>query len=344
MTAGGELTLSVVIPMYNEEAVLPLLVQRLRPVLDGLGAGYEVVAVDDGSADDTAAILHLLRRTWPELRLVRLRRNSGHQAALTAGLHRARGAYVVSIDADLQDPPEVIPQMLELAQAGHLDIVYGVRGDRESDTPFKRHTAGLYYKIMRSIVGKKMPDGAGDFRLLSRAMVEALRSLPEHTPVYRLLVPWLGFPSGEVSYVRERRAAGTTKYPLTKMIRLAADSVINFTAAPLRAALWLGGIGVGLTVVLTGTTLASWAGGTVVPGWTSLFLAVLLFGALQLICLGLLGEYVGRIFQSLQARPAYFISEDSSEHRPPAQRSEPEHETDGGTPQGHAATARLGRP
>jgi dolichol-phosphate mannosyltransferase len=328
MAAAGELALSVVIPMYNEEAVLPLLVQRLRPVLDGLGEAYEVVAVDDGSADDTAAILHLLRRNWPELRLVRLRRNSGHQAALTAGLHRSRGDYVVSLDADLQDPPEVIPEMLELARARQLDIVYGVRGDRDSDTIFKRNTAGLYYTIMRKIVGKKMPDGAGDFRLLSRAMVEALRSLPEHTPVYRLLVPWLGFPSGEVSYTREKRAAGTTKYPLTKMVRLAADSVINFTAAPLRAALWLGAIGVGTTVVLTITTLAAWANGTVVPGWTSIYLAVLLFGALQLICLGLLGEYVGRIFQAMQARPAYFISEDTAEARPPSQRAEPDADSD----------------
>ncbi|MBB5873852.1 dolichol-phosphate mannosyltransferase [Allocatelliglobosispora scoriae] len=341
MTAGGELALSVVIPMFNEEAVLPLLVQRLRPVLDGLGETYEVVAVDDGSADDTAAILHLLRRNWPELRLVRLRRNSGHQAALTAGLHRSRGDYVVSLDADLQDPPEVIPEMLELARSRQLDIVYGVRGDRESDTVFKRNTAGLYYTVMRKIVGKKMPDGAGDFRLLSRAMVEALRSLPEHTPVYRLLVPWLGFPSGEVSYVREKRAAGSTKYPLTKMIRLAADSVINFTAAPLRAALWLGAFGVGATVVLTATTLIAWANGTVVPGWTSLFLAVLLFGAVQLICLGLLGEYVGRIFQALQARPAYFISEDTVEARPPSQRgAEPDAEAETDAPAQAGANRR----
>lgn len=328
MTAGGQLTLSVVIPMYNEEAVLPLLVQRLRPVLDGLGTGYEVVAVDDGSADDTAAILHLLRRNWPELRLVRLRRNSGHQAALTAGLHRAQGAYVVSIDADLQDPPEVIPQMLALAQSQSLDIVYGVRSDRETDTSFKRNTAGLYYRLMRRIVGKKVPAGAGDFRLLSRDMVDALRALPERTPVYRLLVPWLGFPSGEVAYVRERRAAGTTKYPLTKMIKLAADSVINFTAAPLRLALWLGAIGVGLTAIFTVTSLVAWANGTVVPGWTSIFLAVLFFGAVQLVCLGLLGEYVGRIFQSLQARPAYFIADDTAE-RHTRQRPERDYDADG---------------
>jgi glycosyltransferase involved in cell wall biosynthesis len=315
--------LSVVIPMYNEEAVLPLLVQRLRPVLDGIGEAYEVVAVDDGSADDTPAVLALLRHTWPQLRVIGLRRNSGHQAALTAGLHRAHGRYVVSIDADLQDPPEVIPRMLTLARERDLDIVYGVRGDRTTDTGFKRGTANVYYRLMRRIVGKKVPSGAGDFRLLSRAMVEALRDLPERTPVYRLLVPWLGFPSGEVEYVREKRAAGSTKYPLTKMIKLAADSIINFTAAPLRIALWLGACGVGLTAVLTVTALVAWAQGTVVPGWTSLFLAVLFFGAVQLVCLGLLGEYVGRIFQAMQGRPAYFVASDTAETAPPAPRQDP---------------------
>ncbi|NUT35248.1 MAG: glycosyltransferase family 2 protein, partial [Hamadaea sp.] len=304
--------LSVVIPMYNEEAVLPLLVQRLRPALDGLGKTYEVVAVDDGSRDDTAAIVHLMRASWPQLRLVKLRRNSGHQAALTAGLFRARGDYVVSLDADLQDPPETIGEMLALAEEQNLDIVYGVRADRSSDTFFKRSTAGLYYSLMRKIVGKKVPSGAGDFRLLSRAMVEALRGLPERTPVYRLIVPWLGFPSGEVSYVREKRAAGSSKYPLSKMIKLTVDSVISFTAAPLRIAIWLGVLGVIGALALIGKTLFSYFDGQTVPGWTSLFVAVLLFGAAQLLCLGLLGEYVGRMYQSVQGRPAYYIGYDSA--------------------------------
>src|SRR5262245_60815418 len=293
-------TLSVVIPMYNEEAVLPLLAQRLRPALDRLGDSYEVLAVDDGSTDDTAGLVHLMRAAWPQLRLIRLRRNSGHQAALTAGLHRSRGAYVVSIDADLQDPPETIEQMLRLAQEQNLDIVYGVRSDRSTDTAFKRFTAGIYYRLMRRIVGKKVPAGAGDFRLLSRTMVEALRDLPERTPVYRLLVPWLGFPSGEMTYVREKRAAGTSKYPLAKMIKLTADSIIGFTAAPLRAATWLGGLGALVCAVLTVKTLVAYFQGETILGWTSLFLAVLFLGTLQLICLGLLGEYVGRIFQSTQ--------------------------------------------
>jgi len=306
-------TLSVVIPMYDEEAVLPLLVQRLRPVLDSLGETYEVVAVDDGSRDATASIVTLMRRTWPQLRLIRLRRNCGHQAALTAGLHRALGAYVVSIDADLQDPPEVIGEMLRLAQKDDLAIVYGVRGDRSTDTMFKRGTAGLYYRLMRRIVGTRVPASAGDFRLLRSDAIEALKSLPEQKPVYRLLVPWLGFPSGEVTYVREKRAAGSTKYPLAKMTKLAFDSISGFTTAPLRLAIWLGLAGVLTCLVLTVKTMLAYLSGDVVPGWTSLFLAVMFLGTIQLICLGLLGEYVGRIFQALQHRPTYVIGSDSNE-------------------------------
>jgi glycosyltransferase involved in cell wall biosynthesis len=309
--AGGP-TLSVVIPMYNEEAVLPLLVERLRPVLDGMGEPYEVVAVDDGSRDATPQLLLVLRRTWPELRLIRLRRNSGHQAALTAGLQRSFGAYVVSLDADLQDPPETIPEMLALARDEELDIVYGVRSDRSTDTFFKRRTAGLYYRLMRRVVGDRMPSHAGDFRLLSRATVDALRQLPETTPVYRLLVPWIGFPSGEVTYVREERAAGTTKYPLTKMLRLAFDSIASFSAAPLRIATVLGGIGFGVCALMLVTAFVVYLAGYTVPGWTSLYVATLFVGAVQLFCLGLLGEYLGRIYAAVQNRPTYFIGYDSA--------------------------------
>jgi len=305
------LRLSVVIPMYNEEEVLPLLVHRLRPVLDGLGRSYEVVAVDDGSRDDTAAIVHLMRASWPQLRLIKLRRNSGHQAALTAGLFQARGDYVVSLDADLQDPPETIAEMLKVAEDGELDIVYGVRGDRSTDSFFKRTTAGLYYRLMRRIVGKKVPAGAGDFRMISRAMVEALRGLPERAPVYRLLVPWLGFPSAEVHYTREKRAAGVSKYPLTKMIKLTVDSIVSFTAAPLRIAIWLGALGVLAGLALVVKTLIAYFAGATVPGWTSMILALIFFGACQLLCLGLLGEYVGRIYQATQGRPGFYIGYDS---------------------------------
>lgn len=297
--------------MYNEESVLPLLVARLRGVLDGLGEPYEVVAVDDGSTDNTLVALHAARRGWPQLRIVRLRRNSGHQPALLAGLMRARGAYVVSIDADLQDPPETIVDMLRLARSDQLDIVYGVRGDRTVDTPFKRWTADLYYRLMRRLVGKQVPAHAGDFRLLSRAAVEALRELPERTPVLRLVVPWLGFPSGEVEFLRAERAAGRTKYPMSRMMSLAADSVTSFSAAPLRFATWLGLAGVVVCGVLVVVAVVAFFLGATVSGWPSLYVAVLFLGAVQLLCLGLLGEYVARIYTAVQARPAYFVAEDT---------------------------------
>jgi polyisoprenyl-phosphate glycosyltransferase len=297
--------------MYNEEAVLGLFAGRLRPVLAEMDVRYEVIAVDDGSTDSTATALSCLRTTWPELRIVRLRRNCGHQAALTAGLHRARGEWVVSIDADLQDPPEKIKEMLDLARSRSLDVVYGVRVDRGADTFLKRNTAGVYYGLMRRLVGKDVPAHAGDFRLLSRAAVDALRSLPEQKPVYRLLVPWLGFPSGEVTYVRESRAAGTTKYPVSKMVRLAWDSVTNFSAAPLRVATSIGAVTMVFCMLAVLFSIGSYAFGKTVSGWTSLTIAVLFLGAVQLICLGLAGEYLGRIYSAVQGRPAYFVAGDS---------------------------------
>ncbi|WP_371481029.1 glycosyltransferase family 2 protein [Kitasatospora sp. NBC_00315] len=315
--------LSVVIPIYNEQEALPLTVARLRPVLDALGVTYEVVGVDDGSTDATAVIMAKLQQDWPEFRSVRFARNSGHQAALTAGIHRAFGAYVVSIDADLQDPPEKITEMLALAREQSLDIVYGVRGDRGSDTFFKRGTAGAYYWLMRRLVGKNMPNQAGDFRLLSRAAVDALKALPEHQPVYRLLVPWLGFASGEIVYVREERVAGSTHYPLSKMLRLAIDSITNFSATPLRLATWLGLLSFVVCVVLAVYTTVEFVVGSTVPGWSSLFIGMLFIGSVQLICVGLLGEYVGRIYSAVQARPSYFVGYDSADEWAPARAGAP---------------------
>jgi polyisoprenyl-phosphate glycosyltransferase len=317
--------LSVVIPMFNEQEALPLMVRRLRSVLDGMGVGYEVVAVDDGSTDGTFPALDRLRQDWPQLRIVRLRRNCGHQAALTAGISAASGDYVVSIDADLQDPPEKIPEMLALAERDGLDIVYGVRTDRSRDSVGKRLTARIYYRMMRRVAGPRMPMDAGDFRLLSRATVDTLRKLPEHQPVFRMLVPWIGFPSGQVGYVREERVAGRTKYPVGKMVKLAADSITNFSAAPLRVATWLGVIGFVLAGLIFVGTLVTFLIGYTVPGWTSLFGAVVVLGATQLLCLGLLGEYIGRIYSAVQGRPAYFVGYDSGPVQTPvpSPRSEP---------------------
>jgi polyisoprenyl-phosphate glycosyltransferase len=303
--------LSVVVPMYNEQEVLAAFVARLRPVLDRLDVSYEVVAVDDGSRDATATQLLRLRQGWTQLRVIRLRRNVGHQLALCAGMESARGDFVVSIDADLQDPPEVIARMLSLARDGNLDVIYGVRGDRSSDSWFKRRSAALYYQLMRRLVGTWVSPEAGDFRLISRTVVDVLTALPEARPVYRLVVPSLGFPAGTVVYTRDRRAAGTTKYPLRRMISLSFDSVASFSAAPLRMASWLGVISFIGCVALIIKAVNAYVHGTVVPGWTSLFIALLLLSGVQLLCLGMLGEYVGRIFAATQHRPRYLIAYDS---------------------------------
>ena len=310
-----ELELSVVVPMYDEEEVLPIFFDRMRPLLDGLGIQYEVLVVDDGSRDATASMLIAAAEDWPQLRLVRLLRNSGHQAALSAGFRRARGKYLVTIDADLQDPPEVIAEMLTAVKSADVDVVYGVRSDRSSDSFGKRTTARMYYRLMSRLVGKDIPFDGGDFRLVSRRVVDAVNGLPEDGRVFRLVIPWLGFPSTEVAYVRAERAAGHTKYNLTKMFRLAFDSVTAFSAAPLRLATWLGLLGGLLSGVFVIGALAIKLAGQSVPGWTSTVLAVSVIGAIQLLCLGLLGEYVARLFQSSQKRPQFLVGYDSLEDK-----------------------------
>ena len=312
--------LSVVVPMYNEEAVLGQTLPRMRAALDALGMAYELICVDDGSADGTATLLRAARAGWPQVRIVRLRANAGHQAALTAGLDVATGDYVVTIDADLQDPPELIGDMVATAMREQVDVVYAVRADRRADSAFKRGTAGMYYGLARRVAGPQVPAHAGDFRLMSRAAVEALRSLPERHRVYRLLIPWLGFPSATVTYTRSARAAGETKYPVSKMVRLATDSITSFTAAPLRLATWLGAGGFAVCFVLGVASVIAYFAGATVPGWASITVALLFMGAVQLLCLGLLGEYVGRLYAETQRRPLYFVAEDSGSGLPAARR------------------------
>ncbi len=308
------LQLSVVVPMFNEEQALPLLVARLRPVLDSIGCSYEVVAVDDGSSDLTAALIQKELRTWPELRSVRLRANSGHQAAISAGLARARGAYVVTIDADLQDPPELIPAMLRTALNDEVDVVYGVRNDRTSDSWFKRWSAGLFYELIRRATGTEAATHAGDFRLMSRATVDAVNQLPENNRVLRFVVPALGFPSASLDYKRDERSAGVSKYSLRKMLTLSIDSFTGFSTTPLRVATGLG-MGGALAALLFGAyVVVNKIVGNPTAGWASTVVIVVAMGATQLLCLGILGEYVGRMYSQLQGRPAYFVAHDSLTH------------------------------
>ena len=231
--------MSIVIPVYNEEDVLPLLAQRLRPVADGLDAAYEVVAVDDGSTDATAVVLQRIRREWPEFRVVRLRANAGHQAAISAGLACARGDYVVTLDADLQDPPEVIPEMLTAAREQRADVVYGVRSDRSSDTAFKRLSARGFYRVIRALSGTRAQSDAGDYRMMSRATVEAINPCPSTTGCCASSCRrWVFLGVGLVQARRAR--SGPLEVPAGQDARLSIDSVTGFSIAPLRAATWLG--------------------------------------------------------------------------------------------------------
>jgi glycosyltransferase involved in cell wall biosynthesis len=321
--------LSVVVPMYDEEEVLPIFFERMHPLLDSLGITYELVVVDDGSRDRTSALLLAAAESWPQLRVVRLLRNSGHQAAQSAGFRRARGEYVVTIDADLQDPPEVIAEFLQAVREQDVDVVYGVRSDRSSDSWAKRTTARLYYRLMCRLVGKDIPFDAADFRLVTRRVVDAVNGLPDDGRVFRLVIPWLGFPSAQVRYVRAERAAGTTKYNFSKMLRLAFDSVTAFSAAPLRLATWLGLLGGGMSALFVVGALVIKLAGRSIPGWTSTVLAVSVIGAIQLLCLGLLGEYVARLFQSSQRRPQFLVGYDSLEDQG---HQEPVHQRASGDP------------
>ncbi|WP_369055703.1 glycosyltransferase family 2 protein [Kineococcus terrestris] len=301
---------SVVVPAYQEAEVLPRLAERLRPVLDAAGlAGYEVLVVDDGSTDATPVVLARLRRDWPQLRVVRLRTNAGHQAALSAGLARARGRRgVVTMDADLQDPPEVVPLLL---QAGRdADVVYAVRADRSVDPLLKRASAALFYGLLRRLGGTG-PAQAGDFRWTSREVVDTVLRLPEQHRVLRLVVPELGFPAAEVTHARGARAAGRTRYPLRRMLRLSLDAITGSSTAPLRLATLFGLGGALVSALLLLYALGSWAFGSTAPGWTSTVVAVAVTGTLQLLCLGVLGEYVGRLHVAAQGRPAYLVARDS---------------------------------
>jgi polyisoprenyl-phosphate glycosyltransferase len=299
--------------MFDEEAVLPLLVERLRPVLDGLGESYEVVMVDDGSTDLTPALLERIRREWPQARVLRLRMNAGHQAALSAGLVAARGGYVVSIDADLQDPPELIPQMLELARDRDVDVVYGVRSDRSSDTFFKRTTAAVFYRLIGLLTAGSAKRQSGDFRLMSRPLVDAINALPVAGRVIRFAVPALGFPAEVIEYRRERRAAGRPKYGLAAMVALSLDSITSVSTAPLRVATYVGLLGGLIGIVVGSATVIAHSAGQTLPGWTSTVAIVSAFSTMQLLCLGILGEYLGRAYAFLQNRPTYVVAYDSLE-------------------------------
>ena len=302
--------LSVVIPCFNEEAVLPETHRRLVAVLEKVPTlDIEFIYVDDGSRDDTLDLLRGLQVDDVRVRVVALSRNFGQQMALTAGMAEAAGDAVVLIDADLQDPPEVIPEMLERWRQG-ADIAYGVRTVREGETTLKRWTAKAFYRIMARVADVSVPLDAGDFRLMDRKVVDALLAMPERNRFVRGMVAWTGFHQAPVTYRRHARMAGETKYPFERMLSLTTDGILSFSLLPLRLATWAGFLATGLAlggivyVLLVRVFTDAW-----VSGWAALLITILFIGGLQLVLIGVLGEYLGRIYAEVKRRPLYLVKE-----------------------------------
>jgi glycosyltransferase involved in cell wall biosynthesis len=302
--------ISVVVPCYNEEEVLVHTHSRLIQVLDRLeNAEYELVYVNDGSSDRTDEILRSLNQTSPHTRAVLLSRNFGHQAAVTAGLTAAAGQCVVIIDADLQDPPEVIAEMVERWREGY-EVVYGIRESRAGESGFKLRSAQLFYRLINKLSDVHIPLDTGDFRLLDRRAVDALLAMPERHRLLRGMASWIGFRQYGLKYAREARFAGTTKYPLRKMLNLALDGIFSFSTVPLRFVTILGVLTSALAAAGIFYSLAvriftsHW-----VAGWATLILAVLFTGGVEMFCFGILGEYIGRIYTEIKQRPLFIVRE-----------------------------------
>lgn len=299
--------ISVVVPVFNESAGIRAFHERTSKALAVLpGAAYELIYIDDGSADDSWAQLAGFAAGDPQVRVVKLSRNFGHQIAITAGLDRARGDCAVVIDADLQDPPEVIARMVEKWRSG-FDVVYGVRSKRRGEGALKLLTASAFYRVLDRITGISIPLDAGDFRLMSRRALDQLNQLREKDRFVRGLVSWIGFPQAGVEYERDERLAGETKYPLRKMLKFAFDGITAFSTAPLKLASWLGYATSLLAFLYLASVFVQRAMGATVEGWATIMVALLFLGGVQLICLGIMGEYVGRVFNELKPRPIYIV-------------------------------------
>ena len=305
-----ECVCSVVVPVYNEEAVLGETYKRLTAVMEATGISYEILFINDGSADKSAEIIIGFIKTDKNVRLINFSRNFGHQPAITAGMDYARGDAIVVIDADLQDPPEVIPEMLGKWKEG-CDVVYGKRTSREGESFFKKISANVYYRFLRSMTSVDIPVDAGDFRLIGRRVADAMKRVNEKNRYMRGLISWVGFRQEYVEYARDKRFAGETKYPLSKMLTFAMNGVAAFSHKPLKAAtsvgVFLSLFGFVYMIVAICQKLFT---DTTIQGWTSLIILLLLTQGIILVVLGFMGEYIGRIYDEVKNRPIYIVAEE----------------------------------
>jgi glycosyltransferase involved in cell wall biosynthesis len=311
-----KIELSVVVPLYNEELVIDEMHRQLSAVLERSGMVYEIIMVNDGSADRTVEMAKAICARDPSAKLISFSRNFGHQFAITAGMDRSAGDAVVVIDADLQDPPEVILQMIDKWRSGY-HVVYGVRDKRHGESWFKLVTAAAFYRLLKRLTSVNIPVDTGDFRLIDRRALGEFIRMRERARFVRGMVSWVGFKQGEVRYVRHERLAGETKYPLSKMIKFAIDGILSFSQAPLRlaSALGLASSAVSFVFIVYGLVVKIVAPEQTIAGWGSVFTAVLFVGGVQLICLGVLGEYIGRIYEEIKNRPLYIVDEEVNFNR-----------------------------
>jgi len=299
--------LSVVAPCFNEQESLPEFYRRTTAACQAVaGADYEIILVDDGSRDRTLQVIQALSQGDARVIGVQLMRNHGHQLAATAGLSISRGQRVMLIDADLQDPPELLTSMVDLMDRG-ADVVYGKRSVRGGETWFKRAAAAIFYRLLSRIANVPIPEDTGDFRLMRRRVVNLLLAMPERERFIRGMVSWIGGKQVPLLYERDQRYAGKSKYPLAKMLRLAADAITSFSIVPLRFAVWLGLLVACAATLLMAYTIWRWLSGDVVVGWSSTMTAIALFAGVQLLVLGIMGEYLGRLVQEGKGRPLFLI-------------------------------------
>jgi dolichol-phosphate mannosyltransferase len=300
---------SIVTPVFNEVEVIEAFYERIQSVMESLGlVAHELIFIDDGSSDGSYEKLVSFAHSNSNVKVIKFSRNFGHQIAITAGFDHAKGDAVIVIDADLQDPPELIKPFIAKWQEGY-DVVYGVREQREGETKIKLLTAHLFYRSLKFLTNIEIPPDVGDFRLMSRRVVNHFKELKEKDRFIRGLVSWIGFKQTGVLYARDKRYAGTTKFPFRKMLKFALDGITSFSTAPLKLATWLGYSASFLAFLYACSVFVQKALGITVHGWATMMVAMLFLGGVQLISLGIIGEYLGRIFNEVKQRPLYVIDE-----------------------------------